>query len=186
MKKLMILSAVAILFAGMAYGQTEARVKHEIRKDKTALKHERKVLRKLEGNDVSYQAKQQFLIDFNNAAIISSERNENYDEFTFKKAGVITKAYYDADATLIGTIQMKTFSDLPARAQQNIKKWYDGYTTTEVLLFDDNEANQTDMILYGTQFDDQDSYFVELKKDTKKIVVHVTMDGDAAYFTQLW
>lgn len=185
MKKLMILSAVAILFAGMANGQTESTVRHEIKKDKTAMRQDRKELRKLEGNDVSYQSKQQFLVDFNNAPIISSERNENYDEFTFKKAGVITKAYYDADASLIGTIQMKTFGNLPAKAQQDIKKWYKGYAIADVVFFDDNETNMTDMILYGTQFDDQDSYFVELTKDAKKIVVHVMMDGDVAYFTQL-
>jgi hypothetical protein len=41
------------------------------------------------------------------------------------------------------------------------------------------------MILYGDQFDDEDNYFSELKKDNKAIVVQVTMDGAAGYFTDL-
>ena len=185
MKKLMILSAAAILFASVAGAQTETALRHDMKKDRTVMRKDRKTLQKLEGKDVSYQAKQQFFIDFNNAPIISSERNENYDEFTFLKDGKTTKAYYDADAALVGTIQMKTFADLPAKAQQRITKWYNGYKIEDVILFDDNDANETDMILYGTQFDDEDSYFVELQKDTQKIVVHVLMDGDVAYFTQL-
>ncbi|MCO5237091.1 MAG: hypothetical protein M9933_12570 [Chitinophagaceae bacterium] len=185
MKKLMILSAAAILFTSVAGAQTETALRHDMKKDRTMMRKDRKKLQKLEGNDVSYQAKQQFLIDFNNAPVISSERNENYDEFTFLKDGKTTKAYYDADATLIGTIQMKTFADLPAKAQQHITKWYKDYTVGDVILFDDNEANEADMILYGTQFDDEDSYFAELQKDTQKIVVHIMMDGDVSYFTQL-
>jgi hypothetical protein len=41
------------------------------------------------------------------------------------------------------------------------------------------------MILYGIQFDDVDSYFVELQKGTKKLVVQVLMDGQVMFFTDL-
>ncbi len=41
------------------------------------------------------------------------------------------------------------------------------------------------MILYNQQFEDKDSYFVELSQKNKKILVQVSMDGDVSYFTRL-
>ena len=41
------------------------------------------------------------------------------------------------------------------------------------------------MTLYGTQFDDEDSYFVEMQKGDKKIVLKVKMDGEVFFFKQL-
>ena len=76
----------------------------------------------------------------------------------------------------------KTFSDLPASAQKQINKEYKDYTIEKVIFFDDNEDVDTDMILYGSQFDDADNYFVELRKDNKDVVLQVTMDGLVGYF----
>lgn len=78
----------------------------------------------------------------------------------------------------------KTLADLPAKAQINIKEYLKGYTAGDVLFYDDDEVNETDMILFGNQFDDKDSYFVELTKGNKKIIVQVAMDGDVSYFTR--
>jgi len=71
---------------------------------------------------------------------------------------------------------------LPENAQKRIKKEYPGYDATAVIKFDDNEANDMDMILYGMSFNDADNYFVELNKDNKIIVVKVDMEGQVSYF----
>ncbi len=192
MKKLFLLIAVSLFTAAAINAQTTpASLKKDIRLDtkdgqKMDKKEARKALRKLEGNEVSYQSKQAFAADFGNITPGSTERLDNFDEFTFTAKGKTKSAFYDIDSKLVGTIQNKTFADLPAKAQEKIKKEYSDYTPGDVVFFDDNELNETDMILYGLQFADVDSYFIEMKKGSKKIVLHVMMDGEVSYFTQLF
>jgi hypothetical protein len=95
------------------------------------------------------------------------------------------KAYYDAEAKLVGTTTQKTFADLPVVAQKEINKKYKGYRTGDVIFFDDNEKNETDMIMYHMQFDDADNYFVDMKKDAKEIILKVDMGGSVSFFKQL-
>ncbi len=51
------------------------------------LKHEKKdekeELRKLKGEEASYQSQQAFIADFGNVPVIKWERTNNYDEATF-------------------------------------------------------------------------------------------------------
>ena len=54
-----------------------------------------------------------------------------------------------------------------------------------VVKYDDNESNDTDMILYGTAFNDADNYFVELKNDSEAIVVKVDLPGEVSFFTNM-
>lgn len=95
------------------------------------------------------------------------------------------EAFYDDNATLVGTTSIKTFTDLPAKSQQQIKTKYKDYSIGQVIFFDDNEWNDTDMILYGSQFNDADNYFVVLTKGNDKIIVRVDVPGYVYYFTKL-
>ena len=52
-------------------------------------------------------------------------------------------------------------------------------------MFDDNEFNETDMVFYGSSFEDADNYFVQLEKTDKNIVIKVTPEGVVSYFTQI-
>jgi hypothetical protein len=192
MKKVLFLAAAIALTATMNAQNMPAFLKSEIKLNKeaeSALKEvnrvDRKVLRKLKGDEVSYQSKQAFISDFGNIPVSQWERLDNFDEATFTKGGQVMSAFYDYDSKLVGTTQNKTFTDLPAKAQKYIREKYKGYTPADVILFDDNEMNETDMVLFGSQFDDTDSYFVELKKDNKKIVVQVSMGGDVSYYTRM-
>ncbi|HMT96593.1 MAG TPA: hypothetical protein PKC62_07880 [Ferruginibacter sp.] len=192
MKKI-ILSMVAFLMgASMVYAQVETMVSNDL---KTA-KNERKIykegekrdkreLRILRGNNVSYQSRQQFLNDFNKSSILKSERNSNYDIFTFNNNGKLTKAYYDANAQLLGTTQIKTLADLPEKARMSLAKTYKGYKIMEVLYFNDNDQNDSNMWLYNTQFDDENAYFVSLQKTNKRIIIQVYPNGDIRYFAAL-
>jgi len=195
MKKLFFLPAATFILAATVNAQTnDDPAKNDMARTdigksgslmKKEKKEERQELRKLKGNEASYQAKQAFYRDFGNIPVSQWERLDNFDEATFIKDGQAMSAFYDYDAQLVGTTADKTFTDLPAAAQKYIDKKYSDYSIGDVLFYDDNELNETDMILYNTQFDDKDSYFVELKKDNKKIVLQVTMDGEVSYFTRL-
>ena len=57
-------------------------------------------------------------------------------------------AFYDENGDLVGTTYPKKFTDLPANAQMEIKTKYKDYKIGPVVLYDDNEANDTDMIMF--------------------------------------
>lgn len=193
MKKLLMFSMATLFLTTAIDAQTrEASIKRDIaslnRKEeiiKKEKKNDRKALRKLEGKEVSYQAKQAFETDFGNMPVTRWRRTINFDEATFTKGGQTMTAFYDADAKLVGTTSHKTFSDIPSNAQKFINTKYKGYSKTAVVFFDDNEANETDMMMYGNQFNDADNYFVELKKDNNEIIVEVNMSGDVSFFKLL-
>ena len=193
MKKVFFLSATAAILMVSTYAQSdESSAKNDIanlNKEEAVIKKEKKEdkkeLKKLYGNKASYRAKEAFYRDFGTIPVSKWERTINFDEATFTKDGQQMKAFYDSDAQLVGTISPKTFADLPANAQKVINKRYKDYTIGDVRLFDDNEWNETDMVLYGQQFQDADNYFAELTKADKKIVVKVNMEGEVEYFKQM-
>lgn len=194
MKKILIIPAVLLLFTALNAQPDIAAVKKNektldqqeatIKKEK---KEEHKELKKLEGNEVSYKTKQQFAIDFPQVNVTNWSRSTTkiYDIATYQQNGVTLQAYYDADSKLVGTITNKTFTDLPIKAQNYINKKYAGYNKSNVILYDDNEFNSTDMMMYDIQFDDVDNYFVELTKDDKTLVLMVHMNGDVSFFKEI-
>ncbi len=66
-----------------------------------------------------------------------------------------------------------------------ILKHYPGYNVVAVIKYDDNEDNDTDMILFETSFDDEDNYFVELKNDTNDKIIKVSLSGDISFFANM-
>lgn len=193
MKKILLLSATALVFTGIVSAQlSQAAIKtdekaltHEENTIKKEKKEERKELRKLKGSEVSESAKLQFYTDFGDIKGVTWRRGEIFDVAMFTQDGAKQSAYYGYDHKLVGTTTKKTFADLPKYAQQYIDKQYKGYTKEAVLLYDDNEANESDMVLYGRQFDDEDSYFIELAKDGKTVVLQSTMDGVVTFFKSM-
>lgn len=192
MKKLIIVSASLLMISAVATAQSTENLKSQIKDEKKLeklVKNERKEgkkeLRKLEGKEVSYQTKEQFNRDFKDIKPSKWERGTHFDEAYFIKDGHQFVAYYDYDSQLVGTTTRKLFSDLPAKAQSYINKKYSGYSKGTVVLFDDNEANESDMSLYGKTFEDSDNYFVELKKGSETDIVQVRMDGLVSFFKQM-
>ena len=87
-------------------------------------------------------------------------------------------AFYDIGGKLVGTTKQANLGPIyPAKVQEEMKTTYKDYKAGPVIYFDDNEPNETDMVMYGIQFDDTDTYLVELIKGTKKIVVQVDKQG---------
>lgn len=185
MKKLAILSTVFLFSVTMVFGQTEKKVKEEIKETKRELKTEKEALRKLEGTDVSVLSKDNFYADFGDVPDVIWKKDGLYDVAEFTKDGKILKAFYDFDSNLVGTTHYVTFAEVPESGQQEIKKEYEDYEIGPVVFFDDNEVNETDMLLYGMQFADEDNYFVELTKGTEKIVLQVNGHGEVFFFKEL-
>lgn len=187
MKKILLAGTIAVLCSAAitTMAQTTASLQGEKKELNKEKKEVRKQERAIRNSEASYQTKQQFASDFPGATNIAYSRNSNMDEVWFTQNGVKYKAFYDADAKLVGTTTPKKVSDLPAVAMKEIEKKYNGYNIDKVILFDDNESNDSDMMLYGQQFADADNYFVELSKDSKKIVLQVNMVGEVFYFANV-
>jgi len=195
MKKLAILSMTAMFalaFVQLPAQEIKKEIKSEIKNEKKDVRTEkkeiktgRKELHKLEGNAITEQTKAAFLADFGDVPNVKWKRAVYLDEAVFTKDGKEMKAYYDFYSKLVGTTMLKTFTDLPIKSQKEIKAKYKDYKIGRVVFFDDNEANESDMFFYDTQFSDADNYFVELSKDKKNIVLQVNAEGELFFFKEL-
>lgn len=184
MKKLAVIT-MSVLFAFVTNNlQAQANNQEQANLTKKEIKSERKALRKLEGSIVSQYTKNSFYATYGNIQDVKWRRDSYFDIASFNVKGQNTEAFYDYDANLVGTTTVKTFADLPSNAQKEIKTKYKDYKVGPVIFFDDNEWNDTDMYLYGTQFDDADNYFVELTKGNDKIVVRVDIPGFVYFFSK--
>lgn len=187
MKTILVIAA-ATFFAittTQAQNQQEATVKKDIKELNKEKRSDKVTLKKLEGNDPSYEAKQHFQTDFANAQDVQWKRASYMDEATFTLNNVKEKAFYDFDGNLVGTVLPKQFSDIPASAQKHIQKEYKDYQVDRVIMYDDNENNDTDMYLYGSQFEDADNYFVELSKPGKNLILMVSPEGLVTFFKEM-
>jgi hypothetical protein len=190
MKKVSILSIMCLFILTIGQFQATALTSKKERASsaeaKKEMRSERRELRKLEShNIVNIASKNQFYADFGDIPDVKWRSSDYFDEAMFKKDGIDYTAFYDFNGELVGTTQLKTFADVPARGQKAIKAKYSDYTIGPVIFFDDNEFNETDMLLYNLQFQDEDNYFVELTKGTTKLVVRVDTGGNLYYFKQL-
>ena len=139
----------------------------------------------IELKNFSNQTRANFYSDFGYIPISNWEIKDQFDKISFMQNNVVYTAYYDSNSELVGTISKASVEDLPVHALQDISRKYRGYTVGNVVFYDDNESNQTDMMYYGQQFDDEDKYFVELQDDKEKIVVQVNTVGEVSFFHTL-
>ena len=180
MKNVFIIGSLLVFTATTAFGQDEYVYNQPagfILHKTTKKQHEKTAT-------PAYMTAQHFMIDFPKATNVSWTRG-NFEEASFTLDGKEMKAFYDLDDELIGTTSPASYSDIPANAQKEIEKYYKGYTPTSVILFDDNEFNDTDMILYGNSFEDEDNYFVEMTNNKKTVVLQVNMEGLVSYFNDI-
>ena len=196
MKKVAILSLTALLaisFMPLAAQEVNKDLlKSKIKSDRSEIKSEKKEIKivkeelhKLVGGTIPKLTKDVFMADFGNVPDAKWKRAVYFDEVVFTKDGKEMKAFYDSGSKLVGTTMTKSFEDVPVSAQKEIKKKYKDYTVKQVVFFDDNELNDTDMLLWYTQFADEDNYFVVLSKNKKDIILQVNMKGEVTFFKEI-
>ena len=183
MKKFFLAIAAMVLTglfftASAGKGKSDKEARKEQRREKRELKREEW----LHSADIATQ--DQFAYDFPNAKDVTWARSV-FTEATFTDGEIQKIAYYDTENNLVGTTNYVDYSALPAKAQRYISKKYEGYRIDKVILFDDNEANDTDMYLFNTSFEDEDTYFPVLSKDSKQVILKVTTDGNVSFFREL-
>jgi hypothetical protein len=182
MKRIFLITAAAL------FGLTHLTHAANGNPDKTSRKQQRKerrdARRELWLHSPDLATENQFDYDFPRAKDIGWNRGV-FEEATFTDNGVTRTAFYDEDHDLVGTTNTIEFTSLPAKARQYIDKKYPGYTVERTLLFDDNEANETDMILFNHAFEDEDTYFAMLSKGKDRFILQIALDGRVSFFTRL-
>jgi len=180
----MLLFTGTITFAQdeVAYNDANHSTSHKLSK---AQREENRIIRREKlATEPNYTTEQNFMIDFPEATNVSWKK-AGFEEALFTLNGKEMKAFYDYEHELIGTTTQVSYFDMPDNARKYIEKHYSDYTTQSVILFDDNEYNTSDMILYGNVFEDADNYFVELSNNNRKIVLQVNMEGLVTFFKDI-
>lgn len=174
---ILLLFASTFLLAGpsASFSNSAGEKGKELRREK------RKERRETWSHTVYPATEARFADDFPGAKDITWRIGE-FVEATFIDDGVIKTAYYDTENELVGTTTDVTASALPLKAQEYISKKYPGYKIGEVIFFDDNEANDTDMLIFNQSFEDRDNYFPVLTNETKTIILKVSMEGEVSFF----
>jgi hypothetical protein len=185
MKQFAILTVVFLFAFSVVEAQNQKTEKGKVQAANKEMKSQRVPLKKLEGTMVSDAAKKNFAMDFADAKDAQWKRSGTFDEVSFTSKDQKMTGFYDSGGKLVGTTQTVPFTKVPEKGQQVIKDKYKDYKIGPVIFFDDNEANETDMILWATQFDDEDLYFVELSKGASRMIVQVNPDGKVKMFKQL-
>ena len=188
MKHVIILGSMLLFTATIAFSQDElaiAIVGNSIHKAGKSQREESRFIRREKAStEPNYTTEQHFLTEFPGATNVTWKVN-GFEEAAFTLNGKDMQAFYDYNNELIGTTTPVNYFDMPAFARKYIEKHYSDYTTKTVILFDDNEYNESDMTLYGDTFADEDNYFVELSNNNKNIVLQVNMEGLVTFFKDL-
>jgi len=188
MKKLIVIS-MSILMA-MFFTTTNARdtKRMALNTEKNSTresKMERKEIRTEDRNLVSDRSIDAFMSDFGNIPNVIWEKDPYFDIASFAKDGIKYHAFYNGKSKLVGTTTQKTFANLPESAKKEINKQYEDYSVDKVIYYKDNEEDDNNILLYGTQFESADNYFVELSKNNKNIVLQVNPEGIVYFFKEL-
>ncbi|GAO41066.1 hypothetical protein [Flavihumibacter petaseus] len=181
-------AVILMLIAGLVTtgvvqaGVTDA-AKKAARENRKASRQERKMEKA--GSGVSDLSKTAFYQDFGDVAQVSWQRRKGLDEASFEQNGHELTAYYGVESTLLGTSESKTWSDIPEPGKKSIEKYYPGMMPVAVIWYDDNEANDEGLEIYGNFFEGRDNYFVQLKSPGKDLVVKVDPEGNVEYYAKL-
>jgi hypothetical protein len=193
MKKSIIASVASFLISIVAHAQlASVAIPTEILSEKynaPEIKKETKAVRKTPPAVLLYEPTaatlSSFNVDFGDFPVDQWSLIDNFSVASFTQDGQSKCAYYDFNNNLVAITTEVHFADLPANARDHIANKYADYKASEVLYYDDNESNETDLVLYGQSLQDEDSYFVELENSAEKIVLHVSLNGDVSLFKKI-
>lgn len=180
MKRVFLAIGIAAILPGFV--SANAGLNKSDKESRKQLRKERREERKeVWLHSVNTGTEAQFYRDFPQAKNVSWTEGA-FAEATFDDGAITKTAYYDLDDDLVGTTNMVDYLTLPNNARKEIEEKYPGYNVERVILFDDNEFNDTDMYLFNHAFDDEDTYFAVIGNDTKEVILKITLDGFVSFF----
>jgi len=185
MKKIAFIVITSLFALSLAKAQTQSPSENESKAPNRESGTAKAPIMSTGNESVSFESQNSFGIDFPKASEIAWERSGVFDQVNFISDGQKMTGYYDSEGSLVGTTTSKTVADLQEKTQKILADKYADYKVGPIIFFHDNDKNDTDMVLWATQFDSEDLYFAELVKGPDKIVVQITQSGDVSYFTKI-
>lgn len=145
---------------------------------------EKIIIKPVEG--ISILTKDQFEINFPKAANVRWTTIPGFSEADFTLGKSKMAAFYDFNNGLVGTGKYISYKELPAKGIENINRYFSNYSPEIVMYYNDNEQNENNMNLFGI-FLDKNAYYALMKENNsnKEIVVQITLDGNASYFSDV-
>ncbi|MDB5154383.1 MAG: hypothetical protein JWR54_3134 [Mucilaginibacter sp.] len=157
MKKLFITAAIATMFSVTAFADGT-------KKNNSAV-------------SVSYTVLNQFSADFADAKNVVWTVNKNFQKADFVSEGVTMTAFYNLQGEFVALTTNTDVKAIPAKTKQEIDEKYKGYGINQVIVIQNNTELNPDA--------DETAYFVDLKSDTKEILVKITSDAHTEFYKQV-
>ena len=157
MKKLFITAAIATMFSASVFADGT-------KKSNTPV-------------NVSYTVLNQFNADFADAKNVVWTVNKNFQKADFVSEGVKMTAFYNLLGQFVALTQSIDAKAIPAKTQQEIAEKYKGYAVKDVIVLQNNTETNPDA--------DETAYFVDLKNDTKEVLVKINADAHIEFYKEV-
>jgi hypothetical protein len=157
MKKLFITAAIATLFSASVFADGTKKAKTEV--------------------NVSYSVLNQFTADFADASNVVWTVNGSFQKADFISDNAKKTAFYNLQGQFVALTQDVDARAIPAKTQKEIAENYKGYTVNEVIVIQNNTELNPDA--------DETAYFVDLKNDTKEVLVKITPEANIEFYKQV-
>jgi len=154
MKKLFITAAIATMFSASVFADGT-------KKANTAV-------------NVSYSVLNQFSTDFADATNVTWTVNKNFQRAEFVANNIKMTAFYNLQGEFVALTTDVDAKAIPVKAQNEIAEKYTGYAVNEVIVVQNNTELNPDA--------DETAYFVDLKSDTKEVLVKITPESHIEFY----
>jgi hypothetical protein len=157
MKKLFITTAIAAMFSASVFADGTKTAATKI--------------------NVSYRVVNEFNTNFADAKNVTWSVNHDFQKASFILNGVKTTAFYNLQGEFVAVTMNVDAKAIPAKASAEIASNYKGYTIEGVIVVQNNTELNPDA--------DETAYFVELKSDSKEILVKINPDLHIEFYKQV-
>jgi hypothetical protein len=119
------------------------------------------------GENVNSAIISSFASRFDRAENVSWTSTEGFVKASFTLGNKSMAAYYEKDASFIGTSSLITLDQLPIRAKRSFAKRYSDYTIKDAIRFDAS---------------DETAYYVTAENEARSLILKVSAQGSVSIF----
>jgi hypothetical protein len=157
MKKFFITAAVAALFSTSVFADGNKKAATKI--------------------EVSYTVVNEFNANFADAKNVTWTVTKDFQKASFILNGVKTTAFYDRGGEFVAVTMNVDAKAIPAKAKTEIAEKYKGYDVAGVIVVQNNTELNPDA--------DETAYFVDLKSESKEILVKISPSLHTEFYTEV-
>ena len=157
MKKLFITTAIAAMFSASVFADGTKTAATKI--------------------NVSYAVVHEFNDNFADAKNVTWSVNHEFQKASFVLNGVKTTAFYNLQGEFVAVTMNVDAKAIPAKASAEIAAKYKDYNVEGVIIVQNNTELNPQA--------DETAYFVELKSDSKEILVKINSDLHTEFYKEI-